>query len=285
MADYTITVTYHLLPPTVLTVASANQPAGSYVGFGTTHAVDGFTLARTGGAGAIGVSAVAIEDTGTLPTDAVAGVQVYRDNGDNVFVVGDDTLLNATPATFAGATSTVTFDSTEPVTDTPQQYWVVYEFGSIAVYNDDEASSRVAAATQTGADAVTNDAVVGQTFYLGIHAPDVAILSPASNEVMAQNPWQIYGTAADYVGVVSAEVRITRDDGRVWDGSAWSDSDTWLPAALAATGTVRYHLELRLNRLPRRPGRGPGLPDRCPGDEHPGCDECRLCRTRDRRHP
>ncbi len=222
---------------TVVTVSSANQPAGSTVGLGTTHPVDGFTLELTAGAVATSVDSVTIQDAGTVPAgDVVSGVDIYRDNGDAVFDASD-VLLNATQGVFAGDSATVTFDAPEPVT-AAQQYWVVYEFATVTANSGDTASSLVISITVTGANSVVNDAVVGGTFTIDAHVPDVTIWVPSSDEVLFQDPATIYGSASDLSGVESAEVRITRSDGQFWNGAAWVAAETWLPAILEAPGTA-----------------------------------------------
>jgi len=222
---------------TVMTLSSANQPAPATVGLGTTHVVDGFTLGRTAGAAALAVTDVTITDAGTAPaSDVVAGVAVYRDNGDGTFDASD-ALLNSTQGTFGGDSATVTFDAPESVTTT-QQYWTVYEFANVTANGGDTASSLVTAVTVTGANSVINDAVTGSTFTIDAHGPDVSIWVPGSDEVLFQDPATILGSASDLSGVEAAEVRITRSDGQFWNGTAWGAVEMWLPAVLDATGTV-----------------------------------------------
>ncbi len=222
---------------TDMTVSSANQPVGSFVGLGTTHVVDGFTLERTAGAASIGVTDVTIQNDGTAPaSDVVAGVEVYRDNGDGSFDASD-VLLNSTQGVFAGDSAIVTFDAPETVSTT-QQYWTVYEFANATANGGDTARSLVASLTATGANSIVNNAVPGDFFTIDSHGPDVTIWVPGNGEVLFQDPATITGSATDLSGVESAEIRILRSDGKFWTGTAWVDAETWIPAALDATGTA-----------------------------------------------
>jgi putative cell wall-binding protein len=216
---------------TVLTVASANQPAGILVAQDTTHSVDGFTLQRTAGAAAISASAVTIENTGTTPSTVVSGVDVYLDNGDNVFGPGD-TLLNAIPATFSGSSVTVPLSPAQSINDTAKQYWVVYHFDPAAA-DASVASSRETSVTQTGATSVTNNGVVGKTFTVDALGPDLFITSPVSGEVLTGTSKTIVGTATDPAGVFAVSLRITRhgDFDQFWNGSAWQDDEIWVDAS------------------------------------------------------
>ena len=223
---------------TVLTVASANQPAGGYVAPDFDYLVDGFTLQRTAGAASISVDSVTIEDTGTTPASTVSGVDVYLDDGNGTWGP-EDTLLNITPGTFSGSTVTVPLAPAQSINDTAKQYWVVYTFAPGAL-DGDVASSRVSAVGQTGATSTTNNAVVGSTFTVDTVSPDASITSPASNAVLTGTSKSITGTASDLGGVSLVEVRIARQGVafvEYWDGSAWvTDSDTWL----SATGTTLW---------------------------------------------
>ncbi|MEI6622729.1 MAG: hypothetical protein WCP28_12565, partial [Actinomycetes bacterium] len=232
-----VTVTY---TPTVLTVASAHPPVGLLVAPGTRHSVDGFTLRRTSGAAAISVDSVTIDNTGTDPATDITGVDVYLDDGATPDVWDSaDTTVSTSPGTFTGSSTTVAL-SPQSITGTAKQYWVVYEIATDAG-DGDVVSSKVTGVGQTGADSVTNSAVVGSTFTIDALGPDVAITTPTTDEILAGSHKVIAGSASDIAGVALMEVRITRHDAdfdRFWNGSTWVDTPTYVEATLVATGTV-----------------------------------------------
>ena len=80
--------------------------------------------------------------------------------------------------------------------------------------------------------------------------PTVAVSAPASNALLTGTQTTIRGTAGDVggSGVTGVEVAIQRDDGKYWNGSAWSNPLVpWLPASTTdgwATWNHRWALEL-----------------------------------------
>jgi hypothetical protein len=64
-------------------------------------------------------------------------------------------------------------------------------------------------------------------------APTASITSPTADTLLSSPSIVASGTASDGfgVGVAKVEVRLRRADGQYWTGSAWSASETWLPAS------------------------------------------------------
>lgn len=230
-AFYTIGV----VVPTSVNLASSNQPVADWVLPGQVVAVDGFSLQKVQGTLPGTVTAVALADAGTAPASTISGVQVYQDNGDAAYGPGD-VLLNTTPATFAGAATTVAFDAgkTQVLSDTlPHQYWVVYTFSPSAT-NLQTASSRVTSFTTT-APFTTLTAATGATFTVDTVGPSAAWTDPSVDATTITDPVNtlITGSATSVgAAVTTVTVRIKRDsDGLWWDGSAWGASPTTLTAS------------------------------------------------------
>lgn len=150
--------------PTRLTVTSASRPPAATLEQDWVAAVDAFTLQRTQGLSTVTVSAVQVTDSGPEPWVNIAGVQVYRDNGDGVYNAAGDTLLNASPATFAVGQSqtTVTFGAPELPGALPARYWVVYTVGPNPTDNV-TATSRITGVTSNAA-ILDNQATTGSVF-------------------------------------------------------------------------------------------------------------------------
>lgn len=77
------------------------------------------------------------------------------------------------------------------------------------------------------------------SFPYGETAPYVTRTQPTANFSYASGPVAISGTANDTtgltpgVGVRAVDVRIRRADGKSWNGIAWVDPETWVPATTA----------------------------------------------------
>jgi len=209
--------------PTTLSVASANQPAAAVVTRGQTRAVGGFTMQRTASSSAVTVSSVTVDDGGVQPSTTVAGVDVYRDDGDGSYGAGD-TRLNGTAGTFSGSSSLVTLASGENVTSTPRQYWIVYTISGTAA-DAATVSARVSGIGHT-AGALSNTSAAGSVFDVDAAPPSVSITGPAADGTVvggALPPYGLTGVASDGVsGVVSLSIEIQRtSDGFYWNGLSW----------------------------------------------------------------
>lgn len=231
--SYTVTAA-----PTTLSVVSANQPAAATVIQGQTLAVGGFTLQRNASSNSVALSTITVDNAGTSPASTVAGVDVYRDNGDGSCGAGD-TKLNSAVGVFVGTSSLVTFTSAENVTTSAQQYWIVYDFSGTAA-DAATASARVSSAAHT-ANSLSNTSAAGSSFVVDSAPPTVTITAPASNGALLGGvtpPYVVTGVADDTVsGVASLLLEIQRtSDSSYWNGLTWQSGQASVVPVLAGGG-------------------------------------------------
>jgi photosystem II stability/assembly factor-like uncharacterized protein len=83
----------------------------------------------------------------------------------------------------------------------------------------------------------TADGGVTWTGNKALTPPTTAITSPPGPQLLNSPSISIQGTSSDGAGtgVASVEVRVKRANGQSWNGSAWVDPETWLPASQGAT--------------------------------------------------
>ncbi len=218
---------------TKLRVQSVNQPAAAYVVPGAMVWVDGFTMSRVAGATSFSAPFVTVRDSGAV---GVSGVRIYQDNGDNVYTVAD-TLMGT--GTFTGTDSVVSLIPAPifPASD-GTKYWIVYVISGTAANGAVERSAVFS--VSSGATALDNQAVAGNTFTVDASGPTVAVTAPAANNaaLTAAGPYTVTGTAVDTggSGVSAVAVSIQRSgDNWYWNaaGSTWAAGQTWNPASTA----------------------------------------------------
>ncbi|MBN1193116.1 MAG: hypothetical protein JXA36_05450, partial [Coriobacteriia bacterium] len=158
-------VNYTPPTPTTVVIGDGTDPAAAYVNLGQTGvSTDAFTLQRTAGSGAATVSKITVTNSGTTPSTTVAGVDVYRDDGDGSYD-GGDTKLNTSAATFSGTTATVTLTSAESVDGTLRTYFVVYAFsGSAADAATANANVSIVSGDYANIDTLTDNDDAGNDF-------------------------------------------------------------------------------------------------------------------------
>lgn len=226
--------TVGVIIPTEVRLASANPPSAGFSMPGANVRVDGFTLQKVNGSNPGTITGITVADTGTAPASTIAGVSVYRDNGDTVYGAGD-TLLNATPGTFSGTTSSIAFDASQVVSDTTIfQYWIVYSVLGTAT-DGSTFSSRVTTFSTTAA-IPTLAAAAGPTFAVDTSLPTVTWSTPSADATTITDPagTVLEGSALDSgSAIASVTVQIERDDGLWWNETSWVSS----PASLTAAGT------------------------------------------------
>jgi len=211
---------------TTLNVVSANQPPAGIVVRGETRAVGGFTMQCDANPGDVAVSSITVDDTATTPASTVAGVDVYRDNGDGSYGAGDS-RLNGVAGVFTGPSALVTLTSAESVATAVQQYWIVYTFSGAAL-DGATASARVSAVAHT-AGTLSNTSAAGSAFEVDAASPNVSVTVPASDGALVGGvlpPFAVMGVATDGVsGVASVSLEIQRSsDSFYWNGLSWQPS-------------------------------------------------------------
>jgi len=245
-------VNYAAQPNLDVVAGTAGPSAKFYSAQGDSYVVDDYDVTANDGDVTIAQFVVRGLDTvGTLQTD-VTGIELYEDDGDNVWDAGDTQI--GTTQTFSGnaSGSTVTFGSlTYSVTqDTTEKIWVVYDIGSSAVDGHivgselQDGDITVSAGQSVNTFSTITSANSGQTIDIDATGPTVSISDPSNNDVLTGVSKTISGTASDAeLGVSSADVRIQRSDSNYWNGSAWVGGETWNAASGTTNWTYSWSLD------------------------------------------